>query len=119
LDAVSAATAPLPIEARFAAAPEYNHPLVFAGRKLAMGYDGHLYSQGIDYLPLARDLRALMLGLPDWRRAAQRLGVRYIYWGEREEKRYPGSKRPWAENNPPIASGDWGAIYDLKPVLGR
>jgi hypothetical protein len=113
LAAVSDATRPLPIEARFAAAPEYNHPLVFAGRKLAMGYDGHLYSQGIDYVPLARDQRALMLGLPDWRRAARRLGVRYVYWGSREEKRYPGSTRPWAQDNPPVASGDWGAIYDL------
>jgi hypothetical protein len=113
LEAVAAATAPLPIEARFAAAPEYNHPLVFAGRKLAMGYDGHLYSQGIDYIPLARDLRALMLGLPDWQRAAQRLEVRYLYWGPREEKRYPGSTRAWAENNPPIASGEWGELYDL------
>ena len=114
LDAVSAATQPLPIEARFAAAPEYNHPLVFAGRKLAMGYDGHLYSQGIDYAPLARDQKALMLGYPDWQRAARRLGVRYIYWGKREEKRYPGSTQPWAESNPPVASGDWGAIYDLE-----
>jgi hypothetical protein len=113
LEAVDTATAPLPIEARFAAAPEYNHPLVFAGRKLAMGYDGHLYSQGIDYAPLARDLRALMLGLPDWKRAAQRLGVRYVYWGWREEKRYPRSRQPWAADNPPVASGDWGAIYDL------
>jgi hypothetical protein len=114
LDAVEAATRPLPIEARFAAAPEYSHPLVFAGRKLALGYDGHLYSQGIDYTPLTRDQRALMLGLPNWRRAAQRLRVRYIYWGFREDRRYPGSTKPWAENNPPIASGDWGAIYDLE-----
>jgi hypothetical protein len=118
LEAVDAATNPLPIEARFAAAPEYNHPLVFAGRKLALGYDGHLYSQGIDYLPLLRDQRALMLGLPDWRRAAQRLRVRYVYWGPREEKRYPGSTQPWAQNNPPVAAGDWGAIYDLETAPG-
>ncbi len=119
LTVVEAATKPLPIEARFAAAPEYNHPLVFAGRKLALGYIGHLYSQGIDYVPLERDQHALMLGLRDWRSAAQRLRVRYIYWGPREEKKYPGSRRPWAEDNPPVAEGDWGAIYDLEkaPVV--
>jgi hypothetical protein len=113
IDAVRFATSSLPPEARFAAAPEYNHPLVFCGRKMAMGYDGHLYSQGIDYAQLQSDVRALMLGLSYWKKAEARLGVRYLYWGPREEKTYPGSTRPWAQGNPPVASGDWGQIYDL------
>jgi hypothetical protein len=113
IDAVRFATHLLPAEARFAAAPEYNHPLVFCGRKLAMGYDGHLYSQGIDYAQLQADVRALMLGQSDWKKAEARLGVRYLYWGPREERAYPGSARPWATGNPPVATGDWGQIYDL------
>ena len=119
LEAVDAATRALPIEARFAAAPAYNHPLVFAGRKLAMGYDGHLYSQGIFYEPIERDLTALMLGLPDWRRAAGRLGVRYVFWGPREEKAYADSMQPWATADAVVATGTWGSIYDLEKENGR
>ena len=120
LAAVEAATRSLPIEARFAAATgtEYNHPLVFAGRKLVLGYEGHVYSQGLDYRPVERDLNALMRGLPDWRRAARRLEARYVYWGPREEKAYAGSSRPWAEPGALVASGNWGAIYDLQRVSG-
>ncbi len=116
LEAVDAATRGLPIEARFAAATEtgYNHPLVFAGRKLVLGYNGNVFSQGIDYTPIARDLNALMRGLPDWRRAARRLEVRYVYWGPREAKAFRDSSRPWAQDSAQVAAGDWGAIYDLE-----
>ena len=106
----------LPAEARFAAMPEYNHPLVYCGRKVAMGYNGHLHSQGIDYGPLSRDLDTLMNGRPDWREAAARLGVRYIYWGPREIKHYPDSTLSWANPDEPVATGDYGSVYEIRPA---
>ena len=104
----------LPAEARFAAAPEYNHPLVFCGRKLAMGYTGHLYSQGLDYSQLEADLHTLMLGQPEWGQCAGKLGVRYLYWGTREEKAFANSSKPWETQCQRVATGDWGSIYDLQ-----
>lgn len=115
VDAVRFAVRDLPIDACFAAAPEYSHPLVLAGRRLTLGYEGHLISQGIDAAPLAADQRSLLLGEADWKRAARRLQARYLYWGAREERRYPGSTRAWARECPLIASGDWGKLYDLGP----
>ena len=106
----------LPAEGRFAAVPDYNHPLVYCGRKVAMGYNGHLHSQGIDYAPLARDLDTLMNGQPDWREAAARLHVRYVFWGPREIKRYPDSSHPWADPGEPVAAGEFGTVYDLDPA---
>ena len=106
----------LPIEARFAAVPDYNHPLVYCGRKVAMGYVGHLHSQGIDYAPLARDLDTLLNGQDGWREAAARLGVRYIFWGPREIRRYPDSTLAWADPDEPVASGDYGTVYEIKPL---
>jgi hypothetical protein len=113
VDAVRSAVRGLPIEGRFAASSEYNHPLVFCGRKLAMGYDGHLFSQGLDYRRLAANLRLLMLGQQGWEKTAARLGVRYLYWGKRENARYAGSTRPWEPRFARVAAGPWGAIYDL------
>jgi hypothetical protein len=115
LDAIGNAVRPLPVEARFAAYPTYNHPLLLQGRKVVLGYPGHLWTEGFDYDNPNRQLTALMRGAPNWREAAKALGVRYIFWGHDETANYQGSSRPWETTARPIASGDWGAIYDLAP----
>jgi hypothetical protein len=115
LDAIGAAVRPLPVEARFAAYPTYNHPLLLQGRKVVLGYPGHLWTEGFDYNNANNKLTALMRGAPNWREAAQALGIRYIFWGRDETTNYQGSSRPWETTARRIASGDWGAIYDLAP----
>jgi hypothetical protein len=115
LDAIGTAVRPLPIEARFAAYPTYNHPLLLQGRKVVLGYPGHLWTEGFDYNEPNKQLTALMRGAPNWREAAKTLGVRYIFWGRDETANYKGSSRPWEATTQRIASGDWGAIYDLAP----
>jgi hypothetical protein len=115
LDAIGTAVRPLPVEARFAAYPTYNHPLLLQGRKVVLGYPGHLWTEGFDYNEPNRQLTALMRGAPNWREAAQALGVRYIFWGRDETTNYQGSSRPWETTARRTASGDWGAIYDLSP----
>ena len=89
LDGVRHAMHGLPIDGRFAAAPDYNHPLVYCGRKLALGYEGHVHSQGIDYTQVSHELDGLMVGRQDWRDDAKKLDVRYVFWGTREERRFP------------------------------
>jgi hypothetical protein len=115
LDAIGTAVRPLPVEARFAAYPTYNHPLLLQGRKVVLGYPGHLWTEGFDYNDPNKELTALMRGAPNWREAAKALGVRYIFWGRDETANYQGSSRPWETTARRIASGDWGAIYDLGP----
>lgn len=114
LAAVEAAAEPLGPEAVFAAEPTYNHPLLLTGHKLVLGYDGHLWSHGIDYRPRQQAFRRLMNGEPGWREIAGQLGVRYIFWGGRERAAFPDSQAPWEELEP-VASGSWGSIYDLAP----
>jgi hypothetical protein len=116
LDAIGNAVRPLPVEARFATYPTYNHPVLLQGRKVVMGYPGHLWTEGFDdYNTVNNKLTMLMRGAPNWREIAQTLGVRYIFWGRDETTNYQGSSRPWEKTAPRIASGDWGAIYDLTP----
>lgn len=104
-------------EARFACAPEYWHPLIILGRKVAMGYDGHLWSHGITYLGKNQDkvdaFKNLMLGGPGWEQDARKLGVDYIYWGAPEQARYPLSLRPWAGHLPVAQEGKNFIIYAL------
>jgi len=114
LDGTMHAVLHLPVNERFAGAPTYNHPLLLCGRKMAMGYLGHVSSHGLDYAPVAAKLDALMNGDPAWRTLADELQVRYLFWGTNEDEVYPNSEQPWKEETLRIAFGDWGAIYDLQ-----
>jgi hypothetical protein len=119
LDAVGVAVRKLPAETRFAAYPTYNHPLLLQGRKVVLGYPGHLWTQGFEYTDAYDLLTKLMQGSGDWRKIARALQVRYLFWGREEMINYPASKRPWEATAPLVASGTWGAIYDLEPRAVR
>lgn len=114
VDAVGGAVRKLPATARFACYPTYNHPLLLQGRKVVMGYPGHLWTQGFDYSETNKRLDAVMLGSPDWRGQARRLHTRYLFWGREEKSHYASSTRPWEREAQLVASGNWGAIYDLE-----
>lgn len=117
LDHIGTALRPLPVEARFATYPTYNHPVLLQGRKVVLGYPGHLWTEGFDYGKANDQLTALMNGAANWRDDAKALGVRYIFWGNDERANYQSSSRPWEGTAFLVASGDWGAIYDLtKPA---
>lgn len=104
----------LPSEARFAAAPTFNHPLSLTGRKVVMGYDGHLYSHGIDYFEGRSALERLMMGDPEWEKLADRLGADFVFWGPLEEQRYRASTKAWADLDRLEAVGTWGRVYRLR-----
>ncbi len=113
VDGVGAAVKKLPVEARFAAYPTYNHPLLLQGRKLVLGYPGHLWTEGFDYGETERQLRQLMQGANGWRDMARVLRVRFVFWGREEKANYAGSTRPWEHAALRVGAGNWGEIYDL------
>ncbi|HEX8131227.1 MAG TPA: hypothetical protein VF527_19165 [Pyrinomonadaceae bacterium] len=59
-------------------APTYNHPVYLTGRRALMGYAGHLWSQGIDYLPREAELRRMYAGAPDAESLLAKHGVEYV-----------------------------------------
>jgi len=112
---VELATRDLPVNETFAAYPDLNHPLLMSGCKLVEGFEGHLHSHGIEYRPRLRQLNVLLSGQTDWRQIADELHVRYLFWGELEQRHYPQSLAPWRRQCPAVAHGEWGTIYDLNP----
>jgi hypothetical protein len=119
LDGVGDAVATLPVKARFAAYPTYNHPLLLQGRKVVLGYPGHLWTEGFDYNDTFQELTQLMNGAADWKETAQDLQVRYIFWGREETANYSSSTRPWEKAAARIASGNWGAIYEVPSTTNQ
>lgn len=110
---VSSAVSKISIEYRFAAFPTYNHPLLYCGRKLVMGYPGWVWSHGINARDVEQKLNKLMLGDENWKTLAKDLGVRYIFWGRLEKEHYPVSLKPWEKSSNLVNSGFYGEIFDL------
>lgn len=116
---VEKAVSNIPVEHRFASYPTYNHPLLFLGRKVVLGYPGWMWSHGYKTEKIEQKLRALMLGEENWKELAEELGVKFIYWGSREMKEYSLSKRPWEKSATKVASDSWGEVYDIFGSLNR
>jgi hypothetical protein len=114
LDNVGTVVKKLPADARFAGHPIWGHPILLQGRKMVLGYPGHLWTQGFDFAKTEDKLRNLMLGAPNWKDLARSLHARYLFWGRNETGNYAKSTRPWERESALVASGDWGAIYDLE-----
>ena len=114
LEAVATVVRKVPIKERFAAFPTFNHPLLLNGRKVVLGYGGHLWTQGFDYGPIEQQLKRLMLGAPDWQERARELHARYLFWGREEQREYAASSQPWKGKAAVVATGFWGTIYDLE-----
>lgn len=109
-----AATRAIPRTEAIATAPIYNHPMLLIGRKVVMGYTAHLTSHGLDIDEQWSLLHTLMNGDDEWRFAAARLGVRYLWWGPEEVTAWPASKQPWRKAVQPVHSGPWGELFDLE-----
>jgi hypothetical protein len=101
LDRASSLLRGVPPGAVIACAPEYNQPVLMLGHPVVCGYEGHLWSHGLDYKKRLDALNSLMNGEPEWQRIAIRLGVSRIFWGEPEKERWPDSKFPWAKDSTP------------------
>ena len=114
LDAVGIAVSKLPTDARYAAYPTFNHPLLLQGRKVILGYPGHVWTQGFNYGDDFNKLGTLMNGAPDWKKTASDFHTRYLFWGREEIKNYAQSKRPWEQESKLVATGPWGSIYDIE-----
>lgn len=101
-----AATADLPYTDRFVIVPDFNHSLILLGRRVACGYDGHLWSHGLPYQEKYRLLQSALANETDWSEAAPVLGSEWL--ALRRDDR-PASGLP--------AVGEEGTIYDLRPWL--
>jgi hypothetical protein len=68
----------VPVLDRIAVEPRFNHPVILLGRPVVCGYEGHLWSHGLDYREKLRKLH-LVLALGDgWAHAAKEIGAKWV-----------------------------------------
>ena len=81
----------IPPTDRFAVDPQYNHPLLLIGRPVSAGYEGHLWSHGLDYKRVYAAQKALF-ETGDLQTAAAALpGTKWIFFGDAERRDFPAS----------------------------
>ena len=111
---VESALQKVPREAVFLAATTHNHPLTFFGRERAIGYEGHLWSHGIQAQDQVAKLKKIFGDDPGWRDLAKELRVTHIFWGNEERTLFGHQARSWQlpENN--VSTVEDIAIYEIK-----
>jgi hypothetical protein len=102
-----------PPQTVFATYPTYDHPVLVNGHRVVLGYEGHLWSHGLDYRAYLETLNKAMLGESGWEDAFRQLHADYLFWGNFEQQNYPGTTHAW-EHLPVVGESPWGRIYDLR-----
>lgn len=75
----AAALQDVPPHARLAVEPDYNNPAILLGRPVLCGYEGHLWSHGLDYKTKWDALQAVLKKSPGWRDVLATLPADWIF----------------------------------------
>ncbi len=65
-------------------APVHNHPVFLTGRRSLMGYPGHIWTHGLDYVPREAEIKRVYSGTGDAMSILRRYGVDYVVVGPHE-----------------------------------
>ncbi|MBC8031312.1 MAG: hypothetical protein H7Z16_14455 [Pyrinomonadaceae bacterium] len=59
-------------------APVHNHPVFLTGRRSLMGYPGHIWTHGLDYLQRESEIKRIYAGSPDAAELMRKYGIEYV-----------------------------------------
>ena len=65
-------------------APVHNHPVFLTGRRSLMGYPGHIWTHGLDYVQRETEIKRVYAGTSDADSIIRRHGIDYIVVGPHE-----------------------------------
>lgn len=82
-----------PPRARFVVAPTYNHPVLLSGRPELLGYEGHLWSQGLDGSAQRQAVDLIYTGARDPLPLLQRCHVDYVVLSPFERRAFERPRR--------------------------
>ena len=65
-------------------APVHNHPVFLTGRRSLMGYPGHIWTHGLDYVQRESEIKRMYAGSSDAESIMRRYGIEYVVVGPHE-----------------------------------
>jgi hypothetical protein len=74
-------------------APVHNTPVFLTGRRSLMGYPGHIWTHGLQFMQREGEIKRIYLGLPDAEQLLKNYGVEYAVVGPLEKVVVPLNER--------------------------
>jgi uncharacterized membrane protein len=65
-------------------APVHNHPIFLTGRRSLLGYPGHIWTHGLDFVEREREIKSLYAGAPNAEALIRKYGIAYAVVGPHE-----------------------------------
>lgn len=65
-------------------APVHNHPVFLTGRRSLMGYPGHIWTHGLDFVQREGEIKRIYAGTPDAEALIKKYGIAYAVVGPLE-----------------------------------
>ncbi len=65
-------------------APVHNTPVFLTGRRSLMGYPGHIWTHGLEFMQRESEIRRIYLGSPDAEQLIRTYGIQYAVVGPQE-----------------------------------
>ena len=65
-------------------APVHNHPVFLTGRRSLLGYPGHIWTHGLDFVEREREIKSLYAGAPGADSIIGKYGIKYAVVGPHE-----------------------------------
>jgi len=66
-------------------APVHNTPVFLTGRRSLMGYPGHIWTHGLEFVQRENEIKRIYLGMPDAEQLLRTYGVQYAVVGPQED----------------------------------
>ena len=74
-------------------APVHNTPVFLTGRRSLMGYPGHIWTHGLEYLHRESEIKRIYLGMPDAEQLMKNYGIDYAVVGPLERTVVPPNEK--------------------------
>jgi hypothetical protein len=65
-------------------APVHNTPVFLTGRRSLMGYPGHIWTHGLQFVQRESEIKRIYLGMPDAEQLIRNYGIEYLVVGPQE-----------------------------------
>ncbi len=65
-------------------APVHNTPVFLTGRRSLMGYPGHIWTHGLEFVQREGEIKRIYLGAPDAEQLISKYGIEYLVVGPQE-----------------------------------
>ncbi|MBP9819823.1 hypothetical protein KBC79_03720 [Candidatus Woesebacteria bacterium] len=92
---------------------DHNHPIpMLVGQPIVLGYQGWLWSHGVDASKTAADVERIYSGLDNTTALLEKYHVRYVYISDRERGRFAVNEAFWASHYLPVYQDNEIIVYD-------